>query len=116
VSPKLDVSPQLTDAAPLFAALGDSMRMRIVARLCEVGPLSIVRLTRGARVSRQAITKHLNALEEAGLVRSDRVGRERIWQLQTTRLAQARRSLDQISAQWDAALERLRAFVETGQP
>jgi DNA-binding transcriptional ArsR family regulator len=102
----------LADPAPLFAALGDATRMRIVARLCEAGPLSIVRLTRGTRISRQAITKHLRALAAAGVVRSDRVGRERIWALQTARLEQARRSLDQISNQWDAALERLRAFVE----
>jgi DNA-binding transcriptional ArsR family regulator len=99
------VAADLTDPAPLFAALGDSTRMRIVARLCEAGPLSIVRLTRGARISRQAITKHLRALAAAGVVRSDRVGRERIWELQTARL-------EQISDQWNAALERLRAFVE----
>jgi DNA-binding transcriptional ArsR family regulator len=109
---KRGVIADLADPAPLFAALGDSTRMRIVVRLCEAGPLSIVRLTRGARISRQAITKHLRALAAAGVVRSDRVGRERIWELQTARLEQARRSLDQISDQWDAALERLRAFVE----
>jgi DNA-binding transcriptional ArsR family regulator len=102
----------LADPAPLFAALGDATRLRIVARLCEAGPLSIVRLTRGTRISRQAITKHLRALAAAGVVRSDRIGRERIWELQTARLEQARRALDQISNQWDAALERLRAFVE----
>jgi DNA-binding transcriptional ArsR family regulator len=102
----------LADPAALFAALGDATRLRIVARLCEAGPLSIVRLTRGTRISRQAITKHLRALAAAGVVRSDRIGRERIWELQTARLEQARRALDQISNQWDAALERLRAFVE----
>jgi DNA-binding transcriptional ArsR family regulator len=105
-------APQWADAAPVFAALGDATRLAIVARLCHEGPQSIVRLTEGSAVSRQAISKHLRALEGAGLVRSDRSGRECIWALRTNRLAQARRYLDQISTQWDDALERLRAFVE----
>jgi len=106
------VAENLTKAAPLFAALGDETRLHIVARLCATGPQSIVRLTDGTRVSRQAITKHLHALAQAGLVHSTRDGRERIWQLQTKRLADVRGYLEQISTQWDEALERLRAFVE----
>ena len=100
------------DAAPVFAALGDETRLAIVSRLCTEGPQSIVRLTEGSDVSRQAITKHLHALAHAGLVRSKRDGRERIWEMQTRRLSDARRYLDQISAQWDAAIDRLRARVE----
>jgi DNA-binding transcriptional ArsR family regulator len=99
-------------AAPVFAALGDATRLHIVARLCDGGPQSIVRLTEGADVSRQAITKHLHALEEAGLVRGDRAGRERVWTLQPKRLEDVRQYLDDISAQWDAALARLRRYVE----
>ena len=63
-------------------------------------------------VSRQAITKHLRVLSDAGLVRSSRRGRERVWDLETKRLADAHAYLDRISAQWDAALARLKAFVE----
>jgi len=102
----------LAEAAPLFAALGDTTRLRLVARLCASGPASITQLTETADVTRQAVTKHLLALEQAGLVRSDRAGRERIWVLQPRRLAQVRQYLDQISAQWDGTLDRLRAFVE----
>ncbi|TAM92492.1 ArsR family transcriptional regulator [bacterium] len=102
------------EAAPVFAALGDETRLLIVARLCADGPLSIARLTDGSAISRQAITKHLNALSKAGLVRSRRAGRERIWRLQTKRLADVGRYLSQISQQWDDALGRLRAFVEEG--
>lgn len=105
-------SVKLAGTAPVFAALGDKTRLRIVGRLCAGGPMSIVRLTDGADVSRQAITKHLRALEEAALVRSSRAGRERIWELRTARLAEVRRYLDQISGQWDRALGRLRAIVE----
>ena len=99
-------------AAPVFAALGDETRLELVSRLCTSGPQSITRLTDGFEVSRQAVTKHLRALEEAGLVRSVREGRERIWQIRPRRLTEARAYLDQISRQWDQAIERLRALVE----
>jgi DNA-binding transcriptional ArsR family regulator len=104
----------LAGAAPVFAALGDATRLRLVARLCERGPASIARLTDGSAVSRQAVTKHLHALEEAGLVRSHRAGRERMWELRSARLEEARRHLERISQDWDGAIERLRALVEKG--
>jgi DNA-binding transcriptional ArsR family regulator len=104
---------RLVAAAPLFAALGDESRLRLVARLSASGPLSIARLSEGAGISRQAITKHLHALAEAGLVRDTRAGRERIWELETKRLEVARRHLDRISEQWDAAIGRLKLFVES---
>jgi DNA-binding transcriptional ArsR family regulator len=103
---------RLARAAPVFAALGDPTRLAIVARLCTTGPQSIVRLTEGTQVTRQAVTKHLHALSHAGIVRSVRAGRERIWEIQTARLAEANLYLQQISKQWDDAIERLRAFVE----
>jgi DNA-binding transcriptional ArsR family regulator len=98
--------------APVFAALGDNVRLRIITRLCHGGPMSITSLTAGSRVTRQAVSKHLLVLERAGLVRSSRRGRERIWQLERRRLKEARRYLETISEQWDEALGRLRAFVE----
>lgn len=102
----------LAGAAPVFAALGDATRLQLVTRLCTDGPLSIVRLCEGVAVTRQAVTKHLQALADAGVVRDARQGRERIWEIETQRLSEARRWLDGISAQWDAALGRLRAHVE----
>jgi DNA-binding transcriptional ArsR family regulator len=105
---------RLHESAPVFAALGDPTRLRLVARLCAEGPLSITRLSEGAGVTRQAITKHLNALASAGLARNARNGRELIWELEPRRLEMARRCLDQISDQWDVALGRLKALVEDG--
>lgn len=96
----------------MFAALGDETRLAVVARLCTDGPLSIARLSEGVAVSRQAVTKHLETLAGAGLVRDARSGRERIWQLEPRRLEIARRELNRISQQWDAAMGRLKAFVE----
>lgn len=102
-----------SDSAPLFAALGDQARLRLVARLCEDGPMSITKLTTGSNISRQAITKHLRVMEDAGLVRSSRSGRESVWQLDQRRIAHARHYLERISRQWDDALGRLKKFVES---
>jgi DNA-binding transcriptional ArsR family regulator len=101
----------LTQAAPLFAALGDAARLRMLQRLGAEGPLSTVSLGVGAGITRQAVTKHLRALTTAGLVEGTR-GRPRVWRLKPRRLDEARASLERISRQWDDALERLRAFVE----
>jgi DNA-binding transcriptional ArsR family regulator len=105
-------SRSTAEQSVLFAALGDDTRLRLVLRLSKGGPMSIARLTAGASVTRQAIAKHLCVMEEAGLVRSARHGRERIWQLERRRLEEARHYLDLISKQWDGALGRLRDLVE----
>lgn len=102
----------ITIAAPVFAALGDATRLGLVARLCTDGPQSIVSLSEDAGVTRQAVTKHLEALGQAGLVRDAWRGRERIWKLEPRRLEMARRCLDQIADQWEGALKRLQSFVE----
>ena len=99
-------------AAPLFAALGDETRLTLLDRLGASGPQSITRLTSGSAITRQAITKHLEILAEAGLVHDTRHGRERIWELDTDRLDEARLYLGQIAQRWDEALDRLKAFVE----
>jgi len=106
------VAAALAGSAPVFAALGDETRLALVVRLCAGGPLSIARLTDGTDVTRQAITKHLHVLEDAGLVRGARLGREQIWQIEPARLLAAREYLDQIAAQWDDALGRLKTVLE----
>lgn len=103
---------QVRASAPVFAALGDQTRLRIIGRLATGEPLSIATLTAGSGVTRQAVTKHLTVLDEAGLVRSEWRGRERMWALNGERIEAARRSLDLIAAQWDQGLARLKAFVE----
>jgi DNA-binding transcriptional ArsR family regulator len=102
----------LAHAAPLFAALGDGTRLALVDRLGTHGPQSIARLTSGTDITRQAVTKHLYILAEAGFVHTSRRGRERIWELDTARLDEARSYLDQVAQQWDTVLDRLKAFVE----
>ncbi|HEX6813659.1 MAG TPA: metalloregulator ArsR/SmtB family transcription factor [Planctomycetota bacterium] len=109
---KAFASPQARRAAPLFAALGDETRLLLVARLSANGPESITALSEGSDVTRQAVTKHLGVLARAGLARGQSRGRERIWQLEPGRLSEAREYLDQISRQWDVALDRLRTFLE----
>ena len=112
MSRRRSAAATFVEAAPVFAALGEATRLTLVAKLCTHGPLSIARLSEGTGVTRQAITKHLHTLADAGLVRHSRRGRERIWELEAARLEKARRYLDQISDEWDAAVGRLAAFVE----
>ncbi len=112
-----DAEPQaLRDPALVFAALGDKTRLDLVARLCAGGPLSITRLSAGTQVTRQAITKHLNTLAEAGLVRDIWAGRERLWEAEPRRLDEARRCLERIAGQWDEALARLKNTLEREEP
>ena len=99
-------------SAPVFAALGDQTRLRLVARLGSEGPLSISRLADGADVTRQAVAKHLRVLADAGLASGVRRGRERLWRLEAAPLEEARRSLERIAERWDEALLRLKAAVE----
>jgi DNA-binding transcriptional ArsR family regulator len=101
-----------TCAAPLFDALGDPNRLRIISRLCDGGPCSTSQVAQAIPVTRQAATKHLQLMAAVGLVSSRRRGRERIWTVHTRPLAHASDYLIQLSRQWDAALERLRAYVE----
>jgi len=102
----------LRNSAPIFAALGDETRLRLIAVLCAGGAMSIAQLTSGTDITRQAVTKHLHVLADAGLVHDVKVGRERLWEFEPTRLEEARRSLDVIAQQWDHALKKLKMAVE----
>ena len=96
----------------VFFALGDRTRLSVVRKLGSAGALSATALSGGAKVTRQAIVKHLQVLEGAGLVTHERRGREVLYALDTRRLEEARRFLEGISAGWDRAIERLRRMVE----
>lgn len=120
MSPRTDSSARqggpkhtvLRKAAPVFAALGDETRLRLIAVLCTGGALSIAQLTADTDITRQAVTKHLEVLADAGLVRDIRHGRERLWAFEPSRLDEARRSLASIAEQWDQALLRLKTSLE----
>ena len=88
------------------------MRLALLRRLAEAGPASISSLSQGSQVSRQAITKHLNLLASAGLVDDIHAGREHLWSLNASRLAEAQRCLDIIARSWDDALHRLKTHLE----
>ena len=97
----------------IFAALGDPTRLQLVARLAGGEPLSISTLTDGMDLTRQAVTKHLHVLESAGIVSSRRVGRESRFSYEPGAVKDASACLNRVSEQWDDALARLQAFVET---
>jgi DNA-binding transcriptional ArsR family regulator len=97
--------------ASVFAALGDETRLSVLARLSRGEPQSITRLTAGTKLTRQAVTKHLRVLEGAGVVRSVRVGRESVFELEPRSIEDVRQYLDEVSRQWDDALARLKSHL-----
>jgi DNA-binding transcriptional ArsR family regulator len=98
--------------ASVFAALGDETRLSVLAKLSRGEPQSIARLTVGTKLTRQAVTKHLRVLEGAGVVRSVRVGRESLFELEPQPIEEVRQYLDEVSRQWDDALVRLKSHLE----
>lgn len=100
--------------AHVFFALGDATRLKLVAVLCAGGVYSIAQLTATTDLTRQAVTKHLQVLADAGLVKDLRIGRERLWQFDPAQVEAARKSLEVIGQQWETALGKLKAFAESG--
>ena len=98
--------------AGVFFALGDETRLSVVRKLGDGGARSATALSDGAKVTRQAIAKHLRVLEDAGLVSHEKRGREVLYALKARRLEEARAFLAGVSAGWDRAVERLRQMVE----
>jgi DNA-binding transcriptional ArsR family regulator len=98
--------------APIFAALGDETRLAIVASLADGEKRSIAQLTQGTALTRQAVTKHLRVLEGALLVRSERSGRESLFELNPAPIRDVAEYAEVVSAHWDRALQRLKRFVE----
>jgi DNA-binding transcriptional ArsR family regulator len=100
----------------LFFALGDRTRLSVVRKLGGGAALSATTLCDGAEVTRQAIVKHLQVLEGAGLVTHERRGREVLYALETRRLTDAQDFLEAVSESWDRAIDRLRGIVEEHPP
>jgi len=98
--------------APVFAALGDQTRLSLLRTLSDGRRRSITALSAGTNLTRQAVTKHLRVLEDAGLVSSSHVGRESHFAFRPEPIVAIRSYLDEVSAQWDDALARLQAYVE----
>ena len=98
--------------AVLFAALADETRLRLVTKLASGRSCSIARLTEGTSLTRQAVAKHLRVLEQVHIVRGTRVGRENLFTFDPRPVNEMKAYLDRVSAQWDGALQRLKAFAE----
>jgi DNA-binding transcriptional ArsR family regulator len=105
----------MTSAAPdprLFVALADPTRMRLIDRLRQQPRQSITALGADEAVTRQAVTKHLLVLAEAGLVRDVRSGRERLWELDPRPLHEVAVWIDALRAEWEARFDRLEAWLD----
>lgn len=99
--------------AAAFAALGDETRLSLLTKLSSGQRYSIAELTAGTRLTRQAVTKHLRVLERVRIVHGSRTGRETLFALNPEPIHEMKDYLDIVSKQWDAALGRLKNFVES---
>ncbi len=97
----------------VFDAVADPTRRKILDRLRLGEALSVTELAAPLSISRQAVTKHLDALEEAGLVRHERKGRQRLHRLRPMPLRELEDWLAPYAAEWDRRLERLRRHLES---
>lgn len=91
----------------MFAALADPTRRQVVRTLSQQPDLTASSLAGELPMTRQAVTKHLAALDRAGLVEGRREGREMRYSLTPAPLTDAMRWMDEVGAQWDARLARL---------
>ena len=100
-------------AGAVFAALADPTRRRVVHELSRDGPLTATELAKRIPVTRQAIAKHFDSLEEAGLASSKRVGRETRYELRTQPFAEAEAWMRAVGAMWDRRLTAFKEYVES---
>jgi DNA-binding transcriptional ArsR family regulator len=104
------VSEQSLDR--VFTALADGTRRSVMRRLLDDGPATASALSRGLPMTRQAVVKHLRALDDAGLVAASRDGREVRYRATPAPLGDAMAWMLRTGARWDHRLERLRRQVE----
>jgi DNA-binding transcriptional ArsR family regulator len=95
----------------VFFALADPTRRRVIRYLSEEGATTATELAGQLPVSRQAVAKHLSALQDAGLVISERLGREKRFRLTPAPLAEAVSWMAGVGAQWDERLHALRRHL-----
>ncbi|WP_336713543.1 ArsR/SmtB family transcription factor [Arthrobacter sp. USHLN218] len=100
--------------APVFAALGDETRWQILTTL-GTAPASASALAAGFPISRQAIVKHLDVLQAAGLVEAARRGREVRYSVLGDRLSSLGRDLERIGSAWDRRLSSIKELAESEQ-
>jgi DNA-binding transcriptional ArsR family regulator len=100
------------DLAPVFAALADGNRRFVLETLARRETATATELAAELPVTRQAVAKHLAALDDAGLVRATREGRESRYRLTPGPLGEAMGWLAMVGAAWDERLASLRAYVE----
>jgi DNA-binding transcriptional ArsR family regulator len=99
------------DAGDVFVALADPTRRKMIEQLSVLGPVTITQLTEVFPISRQAVTKHLDTLSDAGLVDTERRGRERIVTFRPEPLHEAIDWVAAIEARWDLRLAALAQFL-----
>lgn len=99
--------PGRPDPGPVFAALADPSRRYLLEELSAGGPLTATDLAAGMDITRQAVVKHLAAMSAAGLLTSQRRGREVLYSVRPAALDTASVWLERVGRVWDRRLVRL---------
>ncbi len=102
------------DAAEVFEALADPTRRAVISALAADGPATLTELSSRLPVTRQAVSKHLALLEEAGLVTPSGEVRGRRYAFTPAPLTDAMGWMVDVGAGWDSRLARLKRNVERG--
>ena len=97
----------------VFAALADPTRRDLLELVARDGEASASALARSMPVSRQAIARHLQVLEDAGLVDAHKRGRELCFEVQPRALLATARWMERAAGRWDARLNRIKAIAES---
>jgi DNA-binding transcriptional ArsR family regulator len=100
------------DVNPVFFALADPTRREVIRRLSAGGPATVTDLARDLPITRQAVAKHLEALDEAGLIAAEHQGRRTRYQLTPGPLADAMGWMAEVGAEWDERLQALRRHLQ----
>ena len=101
--------------AEVFSALGDTVRLEMVQRLTQGQPSTISDVSSGLGITRQGARKHLQVLADAGIVTLEPQGREVAVELDIKKLDSARAYITELEKQWDARLDALKRYVESGK-
>ncbi len=96
----------------LWSAVGDPTRRRLLDQLLSDGDGTATSLSEHVPVTRQAVAKHLDVLDRAGLVHATPVGREKRYRVDEAQLARATAQLASVGATWDARLRRIKRIAE----
>lgn len=104
------------NTAAIFTALADPTRRELLINLAQGRPKTATELAKEYPISRPGLIKHLNILQDAGLVRIDQQGRDKRYTLTPEPLSQLEQWIREVTDTWEGNLLRLKTMIESETP